>query len=129
MATGGDSKSVTLWVAYRGKRLVVTVPTNAKVGDIVGMAKANLGLKGQDLPLSLLYQGSPLPDDMPVDVSVLYSMLCSGSARGSQAGLCVDSYPRLFLGRLDEVEAHSSHPSRHGSQPDPQLDQSPHQRR
>ena len=129
MATGGDSKSVTLQVAYRGKRLLVTVPTNAKVGDIVGKAIENLGLKGEDLPLSLLYQGSPLPDDMSVDVSVLYNMLCSGSARGSQAGLCVDSYPRLFLGRLDEVEAHSIQPSRQDIQPDPQLAQSRYQRR
>ena len=129
MATGGDSKSVTFLVTYSGQKLSVTIPTNAKVGDVVGKAIETLGLKREDLPLSLLYRGSPLPDDAPVDVSVLYSMLCSGSARGSQAWLCVDSYPRLFLGRLGEVEGRDSHPSRQESQPDPHRDQSRYQRR
>ena len=66
MATGGD---VTLIANYSGKRLCLTVPTNATIGDIVQKAVETLNLKKEDLPLSLLYQGNPIDDMTPLDVS------------------------------------------------------------
>ena len=70
MATGGGANTVTLLVTYSGQKLNLTIPTNAKVGDVIHKAVEGLKLKKEDLPLSLLYQGSPLPDDAPVEVSV-----------------------------------------------------------
>lgn len=69
MATGGKGE-VTLLATYCGKRLAVTVPTNAKVGDVVQKAAETLNLRKEDLPLSLLYQGSPIDDMAPLDVSI-----------------------------------------------------------
>ena len=60
MATGGGANTVTLLVTYSGQKLNLTIPTNAKVGDVIHKAVEGLKLKKEDLPLSLLYQGSPL---------------------------------------------------------------------
>ena len=69
MATGGAQGDVTLIANYGGKRLSLTVPTNAKVGDVVQKAVETLNLRREDLPLSLLYQGSPMDDQAPLEVS------------------------------------------------------------
>ena len=69
MATGGGKGEVTLLATYCGKRLSLTVPTNAKVGDVVQKAVETLNLRKEDLPLSLLYQGNPIDDQAPLDVS------------------------------------------------------------
>lgn len=68
MATGGRSE-VTLIAHYCGKKLSLTIPTNAKVGDIVQKAVETLHLKKEDLPLSLIYQGTPVDDAVPLEVS------------------------------------------------------------
>ena len=68
MATGQPGE-VTLLATYCGKRLSLTVPTNAKVGEVVQKAAETLNLRREDLPLSLLYQGAPIDDMAPLDVS------------------------------------------------------------
>ena len=68
MATGGGSGEVSLIAHYSGKKLHLCIPSNAKVGDIVQKAVESLNLKEKDLPLSLLYQGTPVDDTVPVDV-------------------------------------------------------------
>ena len=68
MATGGQGE-VTLLATYCGKRLSLTVPTSAKVGDVVHKAVETLNLRKEDLPLSLLYQGDPIDDMAPLEVS------------------------------------------------------------
>lgn len=55
---------------YCGKRLSLTVPTTAKVGDVVQKAAETLNLKKEDLPLSLLYQGNPIDDMAPLEVYI-----------------------------------------------------------
>ena len=77
MATGGAQGDVTLIANYGGKRLSLTVPTNAKVGDVVQKAVETLNLRREDLPLSLLYQGSPMDDQAPLEVS--RSRVCTSS--------------------------------------------------
>ena len=70
MATAAGQKEVTLLATYCGKRLSLTVPTKVKVADVVQKAAETLNLKSEDLPLSLLYQGSPIDDTAPLDVSL-----------------------------------------------------------
>ena len=75
-AEGGEN--VTLIAHYSGKKLTLTVPTNAKVGDVVEKAAETLHLKREDLPLSLLYQGNAIDDTVPLDVSRVWNLLiCS----------------------------------------------------
>ncbi|CAI8008617.1 hypothetical protein GBAR_LOCUS5891 [Geodia barretti] len=69
MATGGQGE-VTLLATYCGKRLSLTVPTSAKVGDVVHKAVETLNLRKEDLPLSLLYQGDPIDDMAPLEVAL-----------------------------------------------------------
>lgn len=71
MATGGGegNKIAQLVAHYNGQRLLLSIPTTAKVGDVVHKAVEKLKLSTQDLPLSLLYQGTPINDDVPLDVS------------------------------------------------------------
>ena len=88
MATGGGRGEVTLIANYSGKRLSLTVPTNAKIGDVVQKAVETLGLKKEDLPLSLLYQGNPIDDMTPLDVSDVSSEALEGVARPHSSGQC-----------------------------------------
>ena len=70
MATSiNASGDVTLIAHYSGKKLSLTIPTNAKVGDVVQKAAETLHLKQADLPLTLLYQGIPVDDGVLVEVS------------------------------------------------------------
>lgn len=87
MATGGGHGDVTLIANYSGKRLSLTVPTNAKVGDVIQKAVETLNLKREDLPLSLFYQGNPIDDMTPLDVSrtVNTSLVCCPRTKHKQA--------------------------------------------
>lgn len=77
MATGG-SGDVTLIAHYCGKKLSLTIPVKAKVGDIVQKAAETLHLKKEDLPLSLIYQGTPVDDGTPVEVSCAAQVVVGG---------------------------------------------------
>lgn len=83
MATGGGG-DVTLIAHYSGKKLSLTIPVKAKVGDIVQKAAETLHLKKEDLPLSLIYQGTPVDDGTPVEVSCVPQVEI---ARGSHKAL------------------------------------------
>ena len=88
MATSGD---MTLIAHYSGKRLSLTIPTNAKVGDVVQKAAETLHLKKADLPLSLLYQGVPVDDGVLVEVNT-----ASVDTRAREALLCLRLEPNAL---------------------------------
>ena len=103
---------MTLVAHYSGKRLTLTVPTNAKVGDVVQKAAETLHLKKEDLPLSLLYQGNAMDDSVPLDVSgetTLFLKRCVRVLRAScalrRAGIVALCVLQVALAKMKGITA------------------------